>query len=447
MKITFIRPHLTTIRAADALEPLVFGILAKLTPPEVELALYDDRIEPIPYDEPTDLVALTVETFTAKRAYQIAAQFRQRGVRVVMGGYHPTLLPDEAAQYADSIAIGDAETIWPQIVADARQGQLKRVYQSTPDLAVEGVAPQRRIFQGKRYSPLRIVQFGRGCRFACDFCSIHAFYGQSTPRRCMDAVLAELDELRGQYVFFADDNLFTDKAQAEALFRALQQFKIHWACQISLDIVQSPRLLDLMGKSGCVGALIGFESLNEANLIQMKKKWNTKQGDYARALAEIYQRGIMVFGSFVFGYDHDTPAAFDRTLEFALTSKLALAQFNSLYPMPGTPLYARLKHENRLLFEHWWLDDGYRYGESLFRPASMTPDELRDGIIRLRREFNTYGAIARRMFEPRANARSLHHLFAYLMINLVTKKEIRNKAGEALGDGSSISQLPITTHP
>ncbi len=441
MKVTFIRPHITTRRAADALEPLVFGVLAKLTPPDVEFALYDDRIESIPYDEPTDLVAMTVETFTAKRAYQIAAQYRKRGVPVVMGGYHPTLLPDEASLYADAIAIGDAETIWPKMVEDARAGKLQRVYQSAPDLEVEGVSPKRSIFNGKRYGVLRIVQFGRGCRFACDFCSIHAFYGRSMPRRCMEDVLAEMEELRGQYIFFADDNLFTDKEQAEALFKALKPFNIHWACQISLDIVQNPHLLDLMEESGCVGAVIGFESLNESNLIQMKKKWNTKQGDYADALAQIYQRGIMVFGSFVFGYDHDTTDAFDRTLEFAMKSRLALAQFNSLYPMPGTPLYARLEKENRLLFERWWLDDDYRYGETIFKPKNMSPDQLRDGIIRLRREFNTYGAIARRMFEPRSNARSLYHLFAYLAINLVTKKEIRNKQGEALGDGSPINLL------
>lgn len=438
MKITFIRPHLTTIRAADALEPLVFGILAKLTPPDVELALYDDRLEAIPYDEPTDLVALTVETFTAKRAYQIAAQYRKRGVPVVMGGYHPTLLSDEAAQYADAVAIGDAEIIWPQIVADARSGNLQRRYQAAPNLMLKGVSPQRNIFRGKRYGALRIVQFGRGCRFACDFCSIHAFYGRSTPHRCMDEVLAELDELRGQYVFFADDNLFTDKEQTEVLFKALKQFRIHWACQISLDIVQSPRLLDLMGESGCVGALIGFESLDEANLVQMKKKWNTKQGDYTGALAEIYRRGIMIFGSFVFGYDHDTTEAFDRTLEFALRSKLALAQFNSLYPMPGTQIYERLRKENRLLFDRWWLDDLYRYGETMFRPKNMTPDELRDGIVRLRREFNTYSSMAARAFNFQANARSPYHLFAYLMINLVTRKEIRNKQGEALGDGKPL---------
>ena len=441
MKITFIRPHLMQYRAADALEPIVFGVLAKLTPHDVELALYDDRLEPIPYDEPTNLVAITVETYTAKHAYQIAARFRKRGVPVVMGGYHPTLLPDEASQYADAIAIGDAETTWSQIVEDARVGKLKRVYQSMPDLMLEGVSPQRSIFKGKRYGALRIVQFGRGCRFACDFCSVHAFYGSSTPRRCMDDVLAELDELRGQYVLFADDNLFTDKAQAETLFQSMKGLNIHWGCQVSVDIAQNPHLLDLMAKSGCVGVFIGFESLNESNLILMKKKWNTKQGNYVDALTRIYESGIMVFGSFVFGYDHDTVEAFDRTLEFAMRSKLALAQFNPLIPIPATPLYARLEKENRLLYKHWWLDDDYRYGKTIFRPMGMTPEELAEGCIRLRKEINSYSTIARRLLEPRSNAHSLYHLFAYLMVNLVTRKEIYSKQGEALGDGSSIKLL------
>jgi len=254
----------------------------------------------------------------------------------------------------------------------------------------------------------------------------------------MDDVLAELEELRGQYVFFADDNLFTDIKSTAALFKALKPFNIHWACQISLDIVKNPQLLDLMGESGCVGALIGFESLNTDNLVQMKKKWNTKQGDYADALAKIYDRGIMVFGSFVFGYDYDTLESFDRTLEFAMKSKLALAQFNSLYPMPGTTLYPRLQKEKRLLYERWWLDDDYRYGETIFQPRGMTADELRDGIIRLRKEFNTYSSIANRMLNFKSNSRSLYHLIAYLIINLVTKKEIMNKQGEMLGNGTPL---------
>jgi radical SAM superfamily enzyme YgiQ (UPF0313 family) len=438
MRITFIRPHITALRAADALEPLVFGILAKLTPPDVELKLYDARIEPIPFEEPTDLVAITVETFTAKYAYQVAARYRRRGVPVVMGGYHPTLLPEETLQFADAIAIGDAEAVWPQIVDDARAGRIQRVYQSTPNLEVEGVKPDRRIFAGKNYRPLHLVQVGRGCKFACDFCSIHAFYGRDMPRRRLEDVLAEIEELRGKYVFFADDNLFNDLESAEALFRALIPYQIHWSCQVSLDIAQNPKLLDLMARSGCVGCLIGFESLDETNLVQMRKKWNMKYGDYAKTLARFYERGIMVFGSFVLGYDNDTPDAFARTFDFAMDSKLALAQFNPLIPTPATSLFNRLQKENRLLYERWWLDDHYRYGETIFRPKGMTPEQLAEGCFKLRRDFGSYSSIFRRMLDPRANAHSVYNLFAYLAINRASIQEILNKQGEPLGDGTPL---------
>ena len=435
MKITFIRPHLTHKRAVDALEPLVFAILASLTPPDVELAFHDDRIEPIPFDQPTDLVALTVETFTAKRAYQIAAQYRQRGIPVVMGGFHPTLLPDEVQRYADAVVVGDAENVWPEIVRDARAGRLKPRYQSSAPPALQGLRPDRSIFPKNRYNALRLVQFGRGCRFACDFCSIHAFYGATLSRRCLDDVTAEVDGIRRSYLLFVDDNLFVNESQAEELFRALTPLKVRWICQTSIDLAQNSRLLRLMARSGCIAVFIGFESLNEANLTQMKKKWNIKQGDFAASVRRFYEHGIMVCGSFVFGYDHDTPEIFDRTLDFAMRSRLVLAQLNPLIPTPGTPLYQRLQAEGRLLYERWWLDDDYRYGQAIFTPKSMSAAELTENCFRLRRDFNSYGSIFQRAL-PSPNARSPHHLLAFLAANLVSRKEIFSKQWEPLGDGS-----------
>ena len=445
MRITFIRPHITTRRAADALEPLVFGILSRLTPPDVELRMYDARIEPIPFDEPTDLAALTVETFTAKYAYQVAAKYRRRGIPVVMGGYHPTLLPGEALQFADAIVIGDAEAVWPRIVEDTRAGKLQRVYQSPPNLEAEGVKPDRRIFAGKKYRPLHLVQVGRGCKYACDFCSIHAFYGREMPRRRLADVIAEVEELRGKYVFFADDNLFNDLEHAETLFRGLIPYNIHWSCQVSLDIAQNPKLLDLMARSGCVGCLIGFESLDETNLVMMRKKWNLKYGDYANTLSRLYERGIMVFGSFVFGYDNDTIDSFARTFDFAMKSKLALAQFNPLIPTPATSLFSRLKRENRLIYERWWLDDDYRYVETIFRPSKMTPEQLSEGCFKLRRDFGSYSSIFNRMLAPQTKAHSLYNLLGYLAINLASIKEILNKQGEPLGNGTPLETdiLPV----
>jgi radical SAM superfamily enzyme YgiQ (UPF0313 family) len=243
MKVTFIRPHLTQKRAADALEPLVFAILARLTPPDVELAFYDDRLEPIPFDEPTDVVALTVETFTAKRAYQIAARYRKRGVPVVMGGYHPTLVPDEAQYFADSIMCGDAENVWPEILRDARANRLRPRYRSETPPALVGIRPDRGIFPKNRYRSLRLVQFGRGCRYACDFCSIHAYYGSTQYQRCLEDVIAEIEEIRHSYLLFVDDNLFVDVSQAETLFRALAPLNVRWVCQTSIDLAQNSRLL------------------------------------------------------------------------------------------------------------------------------------------------------------------------------------------------------------
>lgn len=439
MKITFIRPHLISKRASDALEPVVFAILARLTPRDVELAFYDDRLEPIPFDEPTDLVALTVETFTAKRAYQIAARYRARGVPVVMGGYHPTLVPEEAECFADSIVLGDAENLWPEIVRDARAGQLKSRYQSTEPPTLKGIRPDRSIFPKNRYRSMRLVQFGRGCRYACDFCSIHAYYGPALYQRCLEDVIAEVQDIRNSYLLFVDDNLFVHEDQAEALFRALGPLKVHWVCQTSIDLAQNNRLLDLMSRSGCLAVFIGFESLNEASLAQMRKKWNLKHGDFAGAVKRFYEHGIMVCGSFVFGYDHDTTAIFDRTLEFALRSRLSIAQFNPLIPTPGTPLYARLQAQGRLLYKHWWLDNDYRYGQAIFEPKGMSSADLTEGCFHLRREFNSYGSVFRRALAPQMNARSPHHLLAYLAANLVSRKEILSKQGEPLGDGSALS--------
>jgi radical SAM superfamily enzyme YgiQ (UPF0313 family) len=164
------------------MEPLVFAILKGLTPPEIECRFYDERIKAIPFNEETDLVAITVETFTARRSYEIAHRYRNQGVPVVIGGYHPTLCPEEAASHADSIVLGDAEAVWPQILADARDGCLKPRYQgaATP---VERVPFDRSIYAGIKYAPIRLVQVGRGCRFACDFCSIHAFYKRNMWQR------------------------------------------------------------------------------------------------------------------------------------------------------------------------------------------------------------------------------------------------------------------------
>jgi radical SAM superfamily enzyme YgiQ (UPF0313 family) len=442
MKITFIRPHLTDARSADAMEPLVFAILAGLSPPEVELDFLDERLEPIPDDHDTDLVALTVETYTARRAYQIATRFRQRGIPVVMGGYHPSFLPEEALAYADAVVIGDAERVWGRLVQDAQRGKLQRVYRHSKLPSLEGLKLDRSIFKGKHYKPLVPVQFGRGCRYACDFCSIHAFYGSQTRQRPVAQVVDEIEALDRRYIAFIDDNLFVDILKVEELFQALIPLNIRWACQVSIDIAQNARLLDLMAKSGCIAVIVGFESLNQDNLKQMKKKWNLEHSDYATAIRKFQDRGMMVYGTFVFGYDQDTVDSFDVTVEFALRLKFCLANFNPLTPTPGARLYDRLRAEGRLIYDRWWLDPNYRYGQATFHPRGMTADQLTEGCFRARRQFNRYSSMFKRAFSPMTNCRTVYHLVVFVASNLISRKEIFSKQGHRLGRDAPVGPIP-----
>lgn len=434
MRITFVYPNLNGLRSPYATEPLVFAVLAGLTPPDVEVVFHDDRIEStIPYNEPTDLVALTVETFTARRAYQIATRFRKRGIPVVMGGYHPTFLPTEALQYADAVVSGDAEGIWEQLIQDARRGRLRRIYRQASLPTLEGLQFDRSVFRGKRYAPVSAVQFGRGCRFVCEFCSIRAFYGSNLRQRPVREVVAEIEALDRRFIFLVDDNIFVDVPKAEELFRALGPLNVRWGSQVSVDVANDARLMDLMASSGCIAVLVGFETLNHHNLAKMKKKWTVKNNDYKTAVRAFRDRGIMVFASFVFGYDYDTVDAFDAVLEFALRSKFMLANFIPLNPMPGSKLYDRLREEGRLLFDRWWLDPDYRFGQASFHPRGMTADELTAGCTRVRHEFYRYSSILKRAWDRQANCRSLQHLAFFLALNHTARREIARTQGYPLG--------------
>ena len=440
-KITFIRPNMAGVRSADAMQPLAFAILAGLTPPDIEIELIDERLEPIRYDDPGNLVAISVETYTARNAYQIANEFRRRKVPVVLGGCHPTFVPEEAARFADAVVVGDAEGLWQQVLEDAGAGRLQPVYRSPEPPPVDGLKLDRSIFRGKRYASIVPVQFGRGCRFACDFCSIHALYGDRLRQRPVAEVVREIEELGCRHVVFVDDNLFVQTSQARSLFRALVPLGIRWSCQTSVDITRHPGLLDLMAKSGCQAAVIGFESLDDRNLVQMKKQWNSKPSRYEVAVKKLHDCGIMIYGTFVFGYDYDTVDSFKIALDFTLRSKFFLANFNPLTPTPGTPLYNRLRGEGRLLYDPWWLAPDYRYGHAIFRPRGMTADQLTEGCYEARLAFNRHSSILRRGLDWKANSRNPYRLGVYLLANLVSRREIHRKQGLPLGNPAPLESL------
>ena len=428
MKVTFINPNFTRQTSRDALEPLAFAVLAGLTPPSVKRVFYDERVEGVPLDEPTDLVAISVQTFTAKRAYCIAAEYRKRGVPVVLGGYHPTLQAQEASRYADSVAVGDAEEIWPSILEDAAAGRLKSRYDApvhSGQTAFRAVY-DRSIFHGKPYPVLKPVQFSRGCRFDCDFCSVRAFYGAEVKCRDLADVIDEIRGIRSRYLFFVDDNLFTNRSLLEKLLAALKPLRRIFACQISIDAARDDALPRLMAEAGCRAVFIGFESFDEGNLAAMNKRAN-RSVEYQQVVDRYKSSGIMVTGSFMFGYDHDSQDTVRQALEFALEQKLCLAHFNPLFPFPGTPLLDRLKAENRLLYDDWWINDDYRYGKCHFRPRRMEPQDLELAIQEARKKFNDIRSILYRFADFRANAATVSNAFLYWCANLASRAEIARK--------------------
>jgi radical SAM superfamily enzyme YgiQ (UPF0313 family) len=392
-------------------------------------------MEKIDFDRPADLVAIPVETYTAKRAYQIASEFRRRRVPVVMGGFHATLMTDEVKDYAEAVVVGEAEELWPHVVEDARAGRLKPIYQSNSQPDLGQVRYDRSLFRGRRYLRLGLVETGRGCRFPCDFCAVQTFFQRTARHRPIDAIVSEIASLKDEkkLFFFVDDNFAADLSFARDLAEALAPLGIRWVTQMSINAAHDEAFLAALARAGCSGVLIGFESLDEGVLRAMKKRFNTMRGGFTAALANLRRHGIRVYGTFVFGYDGERADAFDEAAEFAIDHRFYLAAFNHLTPFPGTPLFARLKQEGRLLYERWWLDERYGYNGIPFQPKTMAPDDIRQGCLRARRRFYSWKSIVRRAFDPvnRADAFMFRNFFA---INGMHRVEVDKRDHFPLGD-------------
>ncbi len=433
MKIALIKPVIgarngKAYRTPAVLEPLVAGLIAALTPPEISFEFIDERLEKICFDRHYDLVAITVETFSALRSYQIANEFRRRGVKVLLGGFHPTLVPDEASTHADTIATGTVESVWPRIIKDLQNGRLTARYDNACGHLPPATA-RREIYNGKRYLPVSLVETSRGCRFNCDFCSVHSFYGDTVVHRPVDEVVSELRSIDRKLVFFADDNIVSDPGQALELFRAIKPLGLKWASQASITSAADPKFLDEMAASGCQAVIIGLESLRAGNLKVMKKSWSLNVGEVSQLLEAYRQRGIMVYATFVFGYPEDTAAVINETVDFAISSRLFMANFNMLYPFPGTPVYDQLKKNGNLLFDRWWLSPDFRWDFPAFRPEKMSPDELADSITNARKRFNSISSLFRRGMEFSANLSDPLKALLYLSTNLVSRADISRKSG------------------
>jgi radical SAM superfamily enzyme YgiQ (UPF0313 family) len=417
------------------MQPLPPAVLASLLPGDVERCFYDDRLEAIPYDEPTDLVALSVETYTARRAYQIASEYRRRGVPVVMGGFHATLCQEEVARHAESVVVGEAEELFPRLVDDYRHGRPEKVYRSAGDRPALGVLPDRSLFRGKRYLPIGLVESARGCRFKCDFCAVQAFFDATQTHHPVDRVVEDVTRARrpGQMLFFIDDNIMSDLDAAKELMRALLPLGIRWVSQSSITVAWDDEALELARRSGCQGLLVGFESLDPQSLAAMNKRFNLAHGGPAAAMESFRRHGLRIYGTFVFGYDHDTADSFEQALAFARDEGLFIAAFNHMTPFPGTPLYRRLEEQNRLSYDAWWLDSRYRYNEVPFTPLHMSASELERRCLEARRRFYSWPSIWQRG-RQKLHRRDPFMALNFLGINWMHQKDVTGRSGLPLGD-------------
>lgn len=438
MKITFIKPNMGLVSGRPYLdrgrmEPLTFAVLAGLLPAEVNCVLYDDRYERIPYRDATDLVCINVEIYTARRSYEIADRYRQLGVKVALGGFHVSMIPDEAAEHADSLMIGDAEELFPQMVADLAAGRLKPLYHGHFPPRLEGLRTRWSIFEGKNYLPLRLTQFSRGCPNHCKFCATGSLYQRTHCFRPPAEVAAELAEQPQNFVFFVDDNIVAQPDAAKELFRLLIPQKKRWVGQGSLSFTEDPELMDLMKRSGCAGLVVGFESTSPENLKQMGKNCNMHLDSYAPVIDKIRDVGFQLWAAFLMGYDADNVTSIKKTVQWAIDQKFCFAAFNILSPYPGTPIYEEMRDQGRLLYDKWWLDERYHFGDCVFKPARMSADELTEICFWARRRFNHPVNIIKRAFDFKTNAKDLWSLATYFAYNPLFRRELFKKHGMVLG--------------
>jgi radical SAM superfamily enzyme YgiQ (UPF0313 family) len=378
--------------------------VASLTPPDWSVSIVDEKVEAVDFGREADLVGISAMTPAAVRGYEIADGFRQRGVRVVMGGMHVSKLPEEALLHCDSVVVGEAEGLWDKALADAAQGALKKIYRREdgfPSLA--GRPPlDWGLYEGKGYLPVHFVETTRGCPHNCEFCSVTSSFGGGFRNRPVDEVEREIRGLKpfgGRFtlkncVFFVDDNIISSRRHATELLRRIAPYNLKWLGQTSVNIAKDEETLRLCRESGCMGLLIGFESLSKENLAHAGKGFNRPQ-DYIDVVSRMHDHGLGVNGSFVLGFDHDDEGVFERTAEFVIRAKMDVCYFSILTPYPGTALHAKMERAGRIIDRDW---SNYNTNNVVFLPRLMTPERLLEGYNEVLRESFSYSSIVRRLW-------------------------------------------------
>lgn len=381
------------LRAYSA-PPLGLLTVAALTPADIEVELILEDFAPIDYDRNYDLVGISAMTHTAQRAYQIAGEFRARGIYVVFGGIHATVVPEEASLHADTVIVGEAEELWPRFLQDFRNGEPRKIYRNPSGYRVDlGLSPVPRydLLKGKAaqgdpdfYYNLVPVQVSRGCPHGCDFCIVTDIYGKKPRKKSIDQVRAEILSIKhylpNHIVGFADDNIFIDRQFAKDLLLEVEKLGIRWIGQSDISIGAHDELLELIYRSGCLFLLVGFESLDPQNLTGMNpNNWKLRQLEkYEKNVRNIQEHGIIVLGSFITGLDNDDKGVFGRIVDFMNRNRIT-GDLTFATPLPGSRLFERIKREGRFLYpEPFW--DRCTFFDVIFKMKKMSKVDAEEGI-------------------------------------------------------------------
>ena len=387
------------VNRATRNQPLGLGIIAALTPPDWKVKILDENFRKFKYYE-ADLVGITAFTSTAPRAYEIAAIYRQKGVKTIMGGIHASMLPEESMKYVDAVVQGEAEPVWADVIRDFDAGMLKKIYKSPFAIEINQPKPRRELFHPGYISAS--IQTTRGCPMNCNFCSVSAFNGRHYRFRHIDDVLDEMEDAPQKYVFFIDDNIIgqsqESKERARRLFEGIVKRGIrkYWICQSSINIADDPSLLKLAYKSGCRMIFLGIESESEENLKEANKKLNLTRGTkaYREVFRVIHRAGIGVIAGLIFGWDSDTISFIHDRAIFAARCGADSFQTSILTPLPGTQLFEKIQSENRLLYTNFPADwQRYDYLEPTIQHPLIDTDTLDSEIEKAKIKIFSYRQI------------------------------------------------------
>jgi radical SAM superfamily enzyme YgiQ (UPF0313 family) len=396
--------------------------VAAATPEEHDIQFLDEYVEPIDFDQRADVVGVSFSTPLAPRAYEIGDEFRRKGVPVVFGGYHSSVLPDEALEHCDSVCVGEAEPVWERMLRDLGQQRLNRSYHSVARTDLARWRPLRRVqWDSDAHEILNVVTAGRGCPHTCDFCSVTEFYGNSYRHRPVEEIINELRALDEKFVLFGDDNIIADRLFARELFTAMAPLKIRWMGQSTISIAEDPDLVKLAVGSGCSGLFIGLESLLRENL-ELSGKVFSDTGKYEEYIARLTDAGIAVMGGFVFGFDNDDYRIFDRSVKFIRKTRIIPTQIAVLTPFPGTKLHERLTAEKRIFDCDW---RRYDCRHVVFYPKRMTAVELQDGVDWTIGETYSFRALAMSAWDLLPALGPMGLLRCALPVNLAIRQDLR----------------------